>query len=382
MKNKLLDQLAQLIEKERDSLLAEWRGKVRELPAAQSLDVPTLNDHIPNLLQELAVALRSGSEITIAQALKEGSSPSHGLQRVQDSYDIDEVVAEYNILRGCIHDLADRNGISMQGKPFHVLNRVLDYAVGMAVESFATQKALEVRQRRDEHLAFIAHDLRTPLNAISLSSRVLEIILANGHIDMPQAKQMLRTLNRNVKYLETLIGEVLEETENLDLEEKLILERRRFDLWPLIESIIQDLHPVAEASSTVLTNSIPEELLIYADADLLRRVFQNLVANAVDYTPGGEVIIGAYENLETGDVECFVHDNGKGIPVGELDRVFEKYETDGQVDGGLGLGLAIVKTFVEAHNGSVTLESTLGSGSKFRFTLPGGPLLAGEAEPD
>ena len=205
----ILNELAQLIEHERDALLAGWRAQVRALPAARDLDVPTLNDHIPHLLAELATALRAGSDETIAQALLDGSPPAHGLQRVKDAFDIEEVVAEYNILRGCIHDLAEQNGLSMQGRPFHVLNRVLDGAIGSAVQSFATQKALEVRQRREEYLAFVAHDLRTPLSAISLSARVLEMLLTRDRTETPQAAQMLKTLNRNVQHLQDLIEKVL-----------------------------------------------------------------------------------------------------------------------------------------------------------------------------
>ena len=69
--------------------------------------------------------------------------------------------------------------------------------------------------------------------------------------------------------------------------------------------------------------------------------------------------------------ECFVRDNGEGIPEDNRSSVFDKYETDPEKQGGLGLGLAIVKTFVEAHDGVVTVESELGVGSIFRFSLPG-----------
>jgi len=203
----MLDQLAQLIEQQRDALLAAWREKVRALPAARDLDVPTLNDHIPDLLVELAKALRSGSDETIAQALLEGSPPAHGLQRVKDAFDIEEVVAEYNILRGCLHDLAERNGLSMRGKPFHVLNRVLDGAIGSAVRAFAIQKALEVQNRREEYLAFVAHDLRTPLSAIGLSARLIEMLLARDKTQTPELSQKFKTLKRNVQHLQDLIGD-------------------------------------------------------------------------------------------------------------------------------------------------------------------------------
>ncbi len=118
-------------------------------------------------------------------------------------------------------------------------------------------------------------------------------------------------------------------------------------------------------------NAVPEDFVAYADACLVRRILQNLIANAINYTPRGEVTIGARVNTEEGGIECFVRDNGGGIPPERCRTVFEKHETDPDREGGLGLGLAIVKTFVEAHNGEVTVESEIGVGSTFRFTLPG-----------
>jgi two-component system, OmpR family, phosphate regulon sensor histidine kinase PhoR len=366
----VMEKLAQLIERDGGSLLAAWRAQVRELPSARNLDLPTLNDHIPDLLTEITTALRTRSEETIAEALLGGSPPSHGLQRVKDAFDVEEVVAEYNILRGCIHDLAERNGLSMAGQPFHVLNRVLDGAIGSAVQSFATQKALEVQQRREEYLAFLAHDLRTPLNAISLAARVLETVLTRDRTETPQTGQMFKALKRNVRHLEALVGNVIEESTSLETEADVKLQLRYFDLWPLVEGVMHDIYPVAEKNSTRLTNTVPEELVAYGDASLIRRVLQNLMANAIAYTPRGEVIIGAQETGEPGDVECFVRDNGAGISPERCAIVFDKNETDSAKEGGLGLGLAIVKTFVQAHGGTVAVESQLTLGSTFRFTLP------------
>src|SRR5579862_617270 len=212
-----LDKLAALIKQEGPALLSRWRREVRELPSARHLDIPTLNDHMPGVLGELAKALESHSDQTIPESLSD-SPPAHGLQRVQDAFDIGEVVAEYNILRGCIHDLADDSGLVLQGKPFQILNRVFDHAIGLALQAYATQRALEVRRRREEYLAFVAHDLRTPLNAISLAGRVLELTLAErGTIDATTA-QMLKALRRNVRHLEGLVGKVLEENTNLQTE--------------------------------------------------------------------------------------------------------------------------------------------------------------------
>jgi signal transduction histidine kinase len=365
----LLGQLATLIIEQRPGLLAEWRSQVRELPSARHLDNPTLNDHIPQLLDELADAFRKSSNETIAEALLEGSPPQHGAQRLEDGFDIEEVVAEYNILRGCIHDLADHNDLSLQGRPFHIMNRVFDQAIGLAVQTYAAHRALEVRQRREDYLAFVAHDLRTPLNAIALAAGVLETTLHErdeGH----EIALMMKTLHRNVRHLETLVATVLKENVNLETETGMKLAVRKLDLWPLVELLIHDLHPIAGTSSTLLINQVPDELMIYADAALLRRVFQNLIANAIKYTPRGKVIIGAKE-VGGGAVECFVSDDGDGVSPERLATIFDKLETDSAADGALGLGLTIVKTFVEAHGGKVDVISAQGMGSTFSFTIPG-----------
>jgi two-component system, OmpR family, phosphate regulon sensor histidine kinase PhoR len=136
---------------------------------------------------------------------------------------------------------------------------------------------------------------------------------------------------------------------------------------------------VAGTSSTQLINSVQDDLVVYADASLLRRVFQNLIANAIKYTPRGEIIIGASGPDAAGAIECSVSDNGAGIPGELLEKIFEKGASDNDGDGGTGLGLAIVKSFIEAHGGCVTVESKQGVGSIFRFALPGKAVLEGRA---
>jgi len=362
-----LDKLATLIKQERQTILSGWRLQVRELPSARELDVATLNDHIPALLDELAAALQTKSDKTIAKALSESTASIHGLQRFKDAFDIEEIVAEYNVLRGCIHDLADNNGLNLQGKPFHTINRVFDHAIATALRAYTTQRELEAQRRREEYLAFVAHDLRTPLNAISLAGRVLEIFRDRG--TSTEATRMFNALRRNVQHLEELVTNVLKENTNLETDIGIKLERREFDLWPLVESLIHDLHPVAGAAGTQLTNNVPDDLVVYADASVLRRVLQNLIANAIKYTPRGEVIVGAQDLAAEGIVECSVSDNGAGIPEELREKVFDKGETGPDNTGGTGLGLAIVKTFTEAHGGKVTVESKEGSGSTFRFSL-------------
>jgi len=373
---RVLQQLSAVLLEERESLLAHWRARVLEIPAARKLDVPALNDHMPRFVAEVAAALRRAEDGDGAPNV--ASPPAHGGQRFDDGFDIEQVVAEYAIVRNCILELAERHQVAVQGGPLRVLNEVLDAAIGAAVKTFAERQALETQRRREEYLAFVAHDLRTPLSAITLATHILELRWPDGSPD-PDTARMLRTLRRNTRHLVSLASKVLEENTHLLTELGVKLERRPFDLWPLVEGVMLDVQPMAIEARTALVNRVPEDLAMAADAGLVRRIFQNLVANAIGYAPGGVVTIGARDAGPGSPVECWVADNGPGIPADRIGKVFDALETDPERDG-VGLGLAIVKTFVEAHEGTVQVESSPGQGCVFRFTIPRSSTMAKATE--
>ncbi|MCA1594673.1 MAG: HAMP domain-containing histidine kinase [Acidobacteria bacterium] len=364
-----LNKLAELIRRESDTLLAEWRQEVRQLPIAEHLDVPTLNDHLLELLEELGCELEASSDETMIGAGLKECPVIHGLERLRSGFDIEEVVAEYNALRSIIQNLAERHGLSLHGKANHIVNRVIDGSIGLAVKTYATQKAVEVQQRREEHLSFVAHDLRTPLSAIATAAQLLGTNYTGGAKD-EQAANLLEIVQRNVNRMNALVVKVVQEETNLKANAEGKLERREVKLRALVENLINDLQPLAGTLNTKLTNHISEELTAFADPNLLTLVFQNLISNAIKYTPNGEVSVRASEIKEGGAVECWVSDNGAGIPADRLEKVFEKLETDPDRKEGMGLGLAIVKQIVEAHDGQVSVTSQLGEGATFRFTLP------------
>lgn len=295
------------------------------------------------------------------------TAPAHGLQRLKVGFHIEDIVNEYHILRDCIHDLADSHGILLTGRPLRILNRVLDGAIAMAVRSYAMESTLEVQRRREEYLSFIAHDLRTPLGAISLAATLLE--RSNLDRSDPILNKAINSLYRNVQQLTLLTNNILDE--NLQIESGIKLIRRHVDLWPLVETLLHGLNPVAGTNSTGLVNDIAEDLVAYADAELVKRIFQNLLANAINHAPRGVVTISARKIDEDGTVECLVTDSGLGIPTDKLPYIFDKFETGDAEGDGLGLGLAICKAFVEAHGGEISVSSTVGTGTTFRFTLAG-----------
>ena len=134
--------------------------------------------------------------------------------------------------------------------------------------------------------------------------------------------------------------------------------------------LVRDVRPLSDNVNTRISNEIPHNLIVFADAILLRQLFQNLLSNAIEYTKHGEITIGA-EEIE-GTTRCWVEDTGIGIAPDRLDKIFEKLETDPQKKG-MGLGLAIVRQIVKIHGGEITVESTVGKGAKFSFTVPNRP---------
>ena len=370
MSTENLYELATLIRRERDTLLARWREEVRQLAGARELDVPTLNDHIPDLLEELADELEAHTVESMVGELKK-NSVIHGLDRLRLGFDVEEVVAEYNALRGAIQDLIERHDLSLRGPVNRTINRVIDMSIGLAVKTYAAQKALEIQQRREEHLAFVAHDFRSPLSAIAMAAQLLAATIPDVAQD-EGAAALLETMHRNVGRLNSLVVKVVQEEVNLKTKVNERVERREVNLRELVGALVNDLRPLADASNLKLMNEIPEGLTALADAGMVSLIFQNLLSNAIDYTPNGEVTVGARADDGAAAVECWVGDNGAGIPADRLEKVFDKLESDPGRRSGMGLGLAIVRQFVEAHGGRVSVESELGRGSTFRFTIPSG----------
>lgn len=331
-----------------------------------NLDKLTITNHLPDIIAEITRDLRHNREGVLSEEHTRGSPPVHGVQRFHDGLDVGEVVAEYNLLRAAFITVAERHNLYLVGEAARIINLRIDQAVRLAVMAFAAQQALIRKEQQDEHLAFVAHDLRTPLNAVCLLVDQLKYGLDEKTIR--GTGNLFEILQRNLQRLEQLIKKVLENhAQLLQPGTSFQPERRTFELWPLVQRLILDLRSVSSKHDVDVANEIPHELTVYADAGLISQVFQNLLGNAFKYAAQGRVIVRA--NEDAGCVTCIVHDNGAGIPLEMLAKVFEKSATDPDKEG-TGLGLAIVKQIVDAHGGTVLAESTFGAGAKFTFTLP------------
>jgi signal transduction histidine kinase len=139
-------------------------------------------------------------------------------------------------------------------------------------------------------------------------------------------------------------------------------------LRELVQTVADDLRPLAEVNKTRIVNAVSADLTLMADPVLLRATYQNLVSNAIRYTHHGEITVGA--NAGPVGVDSWVADTGQGIAPEFVEKVFEKFETTGHDTQQQGLGLTIVKQAIEAHGGSVTVDSRIGAGSTFSFFIP------------
>lgn len=360
--------VALLLTDQRVIFLESWRKAIRRLPHAAGLNVVALNDHIPKLLDELVSTLSRTSGNGTSQSARPVSATEHGLQRLHEGFNIEEVISEYNALRLCIHDLAEKHSVMLQGEPFRVINTMLDNAISTAVQTYAMQSAAQIQRRREDYLAFVAHDLRTPLNSLTLAADLLDHHIANVSSPEVIASVMVK-LRRNLHLMNSLVEEVVKENINVECQVGIHVDSKLLALRPLVQSVIDNLHIIADQGQTMLTNEIAEGFTVVADGLLLRRVFQNLIANAIRFTPSGIVRICAYYNDRGTEAVCEVTDNGLGIAEDRLDAVFEKLESD-SLESGRGLGLSATKLLVQAHGGTISAQSTLGSGTTFQFTLP------------
>ncbi|AFY38277.1 histidine kinase [[Leptolyngbya] sp. PCC 7376] len=226
---------------------------------------------------------------------------------------------------------------------------------------------------KDQILAMLAHDLRSPLTGTSIALETLEIIAQRPETaktnDLKQqlyqqAKSQLQIMNR-------MITELLDESRQLST--KLDIKPRRMNLNDLCQDILKQLESRFKRRSINLIVDVPLDLPeVYGDAELLRQVIVNLLDNAIKYSSeNGEVkLIGLHRTLQK--VQVTIIDHGHGIPDDEQEKIFEghfRLKRDSTKEG-YGLGLAVCRRIIQAHHGRIWVDSTLGQGSEFHFTLP------------
>jgi signal transduction histidine kinase len=230
----------------------------------------------------------------------------------------------------------------------------------------ANEELKELDQLKSDFVSMVSHELRAPLTNINGS---IELMLTDGDMDPNAQRTMLRIIGEQTARLTRLVQGIL----NVSRIEarKLEIHPQAIDVKPLMEKAIENL----SRTESIHEFKLPERPLplVWADPDRLEEILANLIDNAVKYSPeGGTIKLSARES--DGRLIISVTDPGVGIPAKELDKIFEKFHRvdrgDARTTYGHGLGLYISKRFIEAHGGDIWVDSKLGKGSTFSFTLP------------
>ncbi|BAU28632.1 histidine kinase/DNA gyrase B/HSP90-like ATPase [Aneurinibacillus soli] len=261
--------------------------------------------------------------------------------------------------------------------PFEPLLFMLMHSLLMSLRSYnafkkneeLSTKLLTVDKLKDEFLAKTSHELRTPLHGIINMTQILLEEIADK-INARQ-KESLYLIHSIGKRLSNLINDIIDVSK---------MKQGELTLYPSFVDVRTSAHTVLATFSILqqekeitLCNRIPEDLpSVYVDENRLHQIFYNLIDNAMKYTTSGTVEIFAQVRGEF--LEIVVKDTGAGIPEDKYDEIFQSFhQLEAHMtreNNGIGLGLNITKQLVELHGGRIDVESQVGRGSRFRFTLP------------
>jgi PAS domain S-box-containing protein len=280
---------------------------------------------------------------------------------------------EYRIIRrdGSVVWVHDSAVAVLEGEERHTRGFVIDVTARREAELELERQNEQLRQvdtLKDEFVALVSHELRTPLTSIR---GYLELMTEDTNLTEEQGR-FLETIDRNAQRLQRVVGDLLfcAQVEA----GKLTLESGEVDIDEIVEESVQAATPTAAAKSITLTSELGGIPIIEGDRVRLAQVLDNLVSNAVKFTPPGGAVTVTTRALP-GEVEILVADTGMGIPAAELPNLFRRFYRTERATAtaipGTGLGLAIAKAIVTGHGGRIRVESADGDGTTFRLILPG-----------
>ncbi|MFZ5813898.1 MAG: ATP-binding protein [Bacillota bacterium] len=229
----------------------------------------------------------------------------------------------------------------------------------------ANRELERANRHQSEFLTMVSHEFRTPLTSIITFT---ELLLADERLQ-PAQRENLTDVLESSQHLLKMINDLLD-LSRLEAG-KVKLFKEVLDVRDLLRDVTRSVHPLAEKKAIELTVNAPADLpLVEADELRVSETLMNLLSNAVKFTPeGGRIQVSAAAAGET--VQISVTDTGIGIAPEEQERIFEAFRQGGRHrPEGSGLGLALARSLVELHGGSIWVESRLGEGSRFTFTLP------------
>lgn len=240
----------------------------------------------------------------------------------------------------------------------------------IVLEDVSREQALQ--RMREDLTHTMVHDLRNPLNIVSGS---LEMLESGLRTDMAPGElgKILDISRQSIGRMLHLVNGIL--TISRLESEQVPLNLQELDLGDLMQQVLAAQEALAREKEIQLGGlngcAFSEQTLVQADEELIERVLQNLIGNAIKFTPVGGNIVVHMARADAGGLLVSVRDTGPGIPPDIRDQLFEKFVTGLQKEKGAGLGLAFCRMAIEAHGGQIWAENNADGGATFYFTLPG-----------
>lgn len=226
-----------------------------------------------------------------------------------------------------------------------------------------------LERMRSEFVANVSHELKTPITAVK---GFAETLLGGAVKDEETTRSFLQIIYDESDRLNRLIGDILELSKVESRRVPLVFSPVEVDSF--VSKTVKLLEAEAERKKITVHMNIEQGLYVEADEDRLRQIIMNLLSNGINYTPEGGRVSIKIEGKGEDHIHIEISDSGIGIPKKDLPRIFERfYRVDkarSRSSGGTGLGLSIVKHLVELHKGTISVTSTVGSGSTFIIELP------------
>jgi PAS domain S-box-containing protein len=231
------------------------------------------------------------------------------------------------------------------------------------------EKLVQLNLDKDRFISILGHDLRSPFNNLLGLS---ELLSKNIHkYDIDKIEKLANGINKSARNTNNLLDDLLKWA--MAQQGNIPFNPENVSLTDVCNDVLITLNPIADAKTIVINCLAKDHLNVFADNDMLKTVLRNLVSNAIKFTNNGGAISINAEQADS-KVTISVSDNGVGIPPENLSKLYnisEVLTTKGTAkETGTGLGLLICKEFVEKHGGVIWVESEVGKGSEFRFTLP------------
>lgn len=359
------NQASERLKRLNDKIMHTWEERALiEVNASVHQHSLALRDSLPEFLDQLSTALSTTINRTTARVKWDKDESTrvgrkHGRERAgMYRYTMDQLIFEYHILRQVICDVMEEE------EPLSDVEReVIVCAVEQAVNDAATQFSETLRDIQERLTQTLAHDLRGPLSSAKMNA---QLFLRNPE-DLKRGILAVKRISNSIDRVDLMITDLLD-AGKLRAGEKLVVNVEECDLEVILRQVMNETNFLCE--DRVIFKSTGPEIGMW-NADGLRRVFDNLVINAIKFSePKTPITIHLQKNEE--NIKVCVHNFGNPIPPDEIAILFEQYRRSrtSKDKKGWGLGLVVVKSVAEAHGGHVEVESSLEEGTVFRVVLP------------